>query len=105
MTAVAETNGMDPNVSCSVVSANDRFQASRSNTQGPAVDPIPSFGDVVWLPQSGYQRPHPVSGLLEPYAPYGRAQWPHRFGLERAVRGPIRHHAPRRRRGLVITSN
>jgi hypothetical protein len=25
MTAAAETNGMDANVSCSVVSANDRF--------------------------------------------------------------------------------
>jgi hypothetical protein len=45
------------------------------------------------------------SGFLEPYAPYRRAQWPHRFSLERAVRGPIRHHALRRRRRLVITSN
>jgi hypothetical protein len=39
MTAVTETNGMDANVSCSAVSANDRFQASRWNTQAPAVDP------------------------------------------------------------------
>jgi len=39
-TAVAEANEMDANVSCSVVSANDRFQASQSNTQGPAVDPL-----------------------------------------------------------------